>query len=72
MKNKYSRTGQDTEITKSHIPLLVSSENLYENNTVMKKSKTNKMILKSFSQNLFKCSFVNKEARQNVSTLLEI
>lgn len=35
IKNKYNRTGQDTTLTKSHRPLLVSSVNLDENNTKM-------------------------------------
>ena len=34
VKNKYTRTGQDTKLTKSHIPLLVSSLHLHENKTI--------------------------------------
>ena len=34
VKNKYTRTGQDTKLTKSHIPLLVSSVYLHENKTI--------------------------------------
>ena len=34
VKNKYARTGQDTKLTKSHIPILVSSLHLHENKTI--------------------------------------
>ena len=53
MKNKYNRTGQDTKLTKSNIPLLISYVHLYENNTTMIV-----MIvahLKKNPQNLCKC-----------------
>ena len=44
-KNKYSRNGQETKLSKSHITPLVSSVHLYENNPIM---DINRLFLKIY------------------------